>query len=408
MSVRGRLTTASALVVLVVVSAVLFVGGGSRFGIGLALTAIETDLASGRSLVGVSVALFQIVSAVAMFVAGRSADRVDPARVLFVGILIAAAGSGALSLVSAPWQLVVLYGVVFAVGNGVASLIPIGVLVTRHFPARPGLANAIALAGLGLGQLAIMAAMTPVLESRGWRTVFLWLGAAHLALLPLILLIWARQPVPAPVAPAVPVANATAAGPAPSVTVAAALRTRHLWLLLAIYALCGFEDFFVSTHIVAFAQDRGAGLLLAGNLLAFMGLAALIGVIAAGAGADRIGAAGATILCFAVRVGLFAWILIDQSTPSVAMFALMFGATFLVTAPLTVVFVREAFGTRNLGALTGLITMVHHICGGFGAWLGAQLFDVSRDYNVVLAMMLASSVAGLVLSLAVGRHRTPR
>ncbi len=399
----GAAVTAGALVVLAVASAVLFVGGGSRFGIGLALTAIEADLASGRSLVGVSVALFQTFSAVAMFAAGRSADRIDPARVLLFGCLVAATGIGALSLVTAPWQLVVLYGVVFAIGNGVASLIPIGVLVTRHFPSRPGLANAVALAGLGLGQLAIMAAMTPVLQASGWRTVFLWLGAAHVALLPLILLIWSRPPPPAAVAASAPTADS-----APPVTVAAALRTRHLWLLLAIYALCGFEDFFVSTHIVAFAQDRGAGLFLAGNLLASMGLAALIGVLAAGAGADRIGAAGVTVLCFAMRIGLFGWILIDQSTPSVAMFALLFGATFLVTAPLTVVFVREAFGIRNLGALTGLITMVHHICGGFGAWLGARLFDASRDYNLVLVMMLASSIAGLLLSLAVGRRPAPR
>ena len=37
----------------------------------------------------------------------------------------------------------------------------------------------------------------------------------------------------------------------------AAARTRQFWLLLVIYAICGFNDFFVSTHVVAFAQDRG-------------------------------------------------------------------------------------------------------------------------------------------------------
>jgi hypothetical protein len=34
---------------------------------------------------------------------------------------------------------------------------------------------------------------------------------------------------------------------------------------------------------------------------------------------------------------------------------LVFGATVLVTAPLTILFVRDAFGTRSLGALAGLI-----------------------------------------------------
>ena len=39
--------------------------------------------------------------------------------------------------------------------------------------------------------------------------------------------------------------------------------------------------------------------------------------------------------------------LLDQSPLSITIFALVFGATFLVTAPLTVVFVRENFGTKN-------------------------------------------------------------
>ena len=36
-----------------------------------------------------------------------------------------------------------------------------------------------------------------------------------------------------------------------------AARTRQFWLLLAVYAICGLDDFFVTTHVAAFAQDRG-------------------------------------------------------------------------------------------------------------------------------------------------------
>ena len=91
--------------------------------------------------------------------------------------------------------------------------------------------------------------------------------------------------------------------------------------------------------------------------------------------------------------------MVDQSTVSVAVFALVFGATFLVTAPLTVVFVSQSFGTRHLGALTGLITMVHQICGGLGAYLGAAVFDATHRYNDAFVLMLAVSVVALLLSL---------
>jgi predicted MFS family arabinose efflux permease len=68
-----------------------------------------------------------------------------------------------------------------------------------------------------------------------------------------------------------------------------------------------------------------------------------------------------------------------------------------------VVFVAESFGTRHLGALIGLITMVHHICGGFGAWLGAALFDARDSYDAAFALMFAVSLIAMVLSFMLQR-----
>ena len=89
-------------------------------------------------------------------------------------------------------------------------------------------------------------------------------------------------------------------------------------------------------------------------------------------------------------------------------FALVFGATFLVTAPLAVLFVRESFGIRHLGALTGFITMVHNICGGLGAYLGAAVFDDTGGYDLAFRVMLIASILALVLTLCLSRRRSAR
>ena len=81
------------------------------------------------------------------------------------------------------------------------------------------------------------------------------------------------------------------------------------------------------------------------------------------------------------------------------MFALAFGVTLLVTAPLTVAFVAAWFGMRHLGTLTGIITMVHHMFGGLGAYLGAAAFDATDTYDIAFATMLATSVLALLLTL---------
>jgi predicted MFS family arabinose efflux permease len=293
-----------------------------------------------------------------------------------------------MSLVSAPWHAMLLYGVVFAIGNGTASLTTVGVMVTRSVPLRAGLANAAVISGTSFGQLVMIAALAAVLVEIGWRAVFVWLAAAHLALLPLL----------APALSGSKPLEATGAARA-GLNLGAAARTPRFWLLVAMYAVCGLDDFFVATHVVAFAQDRGVNALFAGNLLALMGLTALVGVLAGGALSDRRGPVLATAIAFGARVAVFGLIALDQSPLSIAVFALVFGATFLVTAPLTVLFVRESFGIRHLGALTGIVTMVHQIFGGIGAYAGALVFDYSGSYDAAFIALLVASAVGFVLAL---------
>ncbi len=382
---RKPLVTTAALV-LVAAFLVLFVGGGSRFAVGLTFKTMVDDLGWNRSDLGLAVALFQVVSAFALFTAGYLTDIAGPRRVLCGGLLVSGIGIGLMSVVAAPWHALLLYGVVFAVGNGMASMVPVGVVVTRAFPQRTGIANAVVMSGMSVGQLVMIAVLAAVMLTVGWRSVYIWLGAANLVLLPLLIFAIPKSTQ----------AQSKAAQPAEGLNLSEAACTRQFWLLLVIYAICGFDDFFVSTHVVAFAQDRGVDAFLAGNLLALMGLTGLIGIIAAGIASDRSGPVWPTALAFAARVAVFALIMVDQSPLSVAVFALVFGLTFMVTAPLTVVFVKESFGTRHLGTLSGLVTMVHHVFGGLGAYLGAAVFDANGSYNAAFVLM------GVVSLVAVG------
>jgi predicted MFS family arabinose efflux permease len=301
-----------------------------------------------------------------------------------------------MSLIAQPWQVALLYGVVFAIGNGMGSISPVGVMVTRAFPGRTGFVNSAVICGMCLGQLVMIAALTAVLAEIGWRSMFVWLGIAHVVLLPFLVLALPRR-----------LAAKAAAIQHGGMGVREAVRTSRFWLLLVIYAICGFDDFFVSTHVVAFAQDRGLDGLLAGNLLAFMGLTGLVGLLATALASDRIGPAWTSIVAFAARVAVFALIAVDQSPLSIAVFALVFGATFLVTAPMTVLFVRDQFGMKHLGALTGLITMVHQIFGGIGAWGGAAVFDATGTYDAAFVLMLALSALAIVLLLGLRRPAGP-
>ena len=152
---------------------VLFVGGGARFAIGLTLKSIAEEFAVGRAVLGLTVAVYLGVTSASMFLAGRLADRLSMRAVLVWGLLISAAGMSLMCLITAPWQLFALYGVVFAVGNGVASITPVSLMVSRAYPDKAGLANGVVSAGLSAGQLVIIALFAIILARFGWREVFL-------------------------------------------------------------------------------------------------------------------------------------------------------------------------------------------------------------------------------------------
>ena len=163
--------------------------------------------------------------------------------------------------------------------------------------------------------------------------------------------------------------------------------SRRFWILVGVYAACGFQDFFVVTHVVAFALDLGVKPLLAGNMLAWMGLVGLVGVLTSGLMADAYGPARPAFISFVMRAVIFAFIIYFQSTTAIVAFALMYGLTFLVTSPLTPLFAGDLFGRARL------------VSAGGGALVGALIFDHwgSYDRAFMLMFVLAFVAMGLMM-----------
>lgn len=369
---------------------ILLAGGGSRLSISLVLKPMAEEFDWSRSVFGAAAAIFLIVSSICMFVAGQLVDRYSMRSVLGCGLLFAASGAALMYAVNAPWQFVIFYGLVFAIGNGLASIAPVGVLVSREFPGRLGFANAVTTSGTGIGQLLVIGALAFALASIGWRASFVWLAVLNLLLAVVVIAVLKGKLPRSPGA-------ASAIPDSESVSLRNAFGHRDLWVLILIYGICGFQDFFVVTHIVAFAQDKGISSLSAGSLLAFMGLAGVVGVLLSGAWSDRDGPKRVTIACFIVRIAIFALIVFDTSAASITLFALVYGITFWMTAPLGVVFARNSFGVVHLGAISGLIVMLHHMSGGAGAYVGAAIFDHDGAYDTVFFLMLILSFVAAAL-----------
>ena len=403
---------------------VLFFGGGAMFAFGLLLVPMSEDLGWSRSSLTLALTTFMVVSALAMPFVGRIVDGGNLRLILAGSVVLVAIGTGLMWGVTAYWQVFVLYGIVFALGNAGSSIPTVSVMVTRWWSGSRGIANSAAIAGMAVGQLVIIAVLASLLSSIGWRTSYAVLGAANLLIVVPLVLMFARSRPAASHDPCVGPADTSGDGDeprgpanadsvdaerpiAPVGSLPGLARSRHMWLLIGMFAICGFQDFFVSTHVVAFAIDHNLGDLLAGNILALMGLMALAGVMLSGYLSDRYGPAVPSVLCFVVRTAIFAFIMTSQTTPSIVAFALLYGSTFLITAPLAVIFAGQIFGRRYLGTVTGIVSMIHQVAGGVGAYVGARFFDHFGSYDRAFAVALGMALAATVLSALLHQRRRP-
>ena len=385
--------------------AVLFFSGGSRFALGLMLKPMTDDLGWTRSTVSLAITAFMLVSAVALPLVGWLVDRFSLRWVMGAGAATMAVGIGLIGGINSPWQFFTVYGLVYAIGQAATSNPAVGVMTSRWFIRRRGVANSVAVAGNATGQLVIIALLTAFLRAFGWRMSFAVLGLVNMVVLvPLVLVaVRSRPPDQSEVDRGIPATGQLTEDVAPDQE--SILRSFRLWLLILVYAVCGFQDFFVATHIVAFALDRGIGPVLAGNMLALMGLMGLAGVLLSGILSDAFGPSRPTALCFLMRLGIFAFIIYFQGNAAVIAFALLYGFTFLITAPLTVVFAGSIFGPSRLGVVSGTISMIHQIAGGLGAFVGAWIFDQWGSYDRAFGLMLALTVVAMALTLMIKQER---
>jgi MFS family permease len=385
---------------------ILFFNAGARFAIGVAFKPIISEFGWSRGQVSMAFMVQMIVFAVSLSVTGWFFDRYGPKKVIIICTLLLAGGCAALALIHTYWAFMLFFGFVAAAGMGGTSVPLVAALVSKWFARRRGLAISLALAGSCLGQFFLVPVITYLVEAQGWRSSYLLIGLAILVF-NLVLVKWFIKGEPSEVGVAIDGAslppdealpngeqqNKASNPPVESdFTLFQAMKTPAFWFFALVMFVCGSGDFLVTTHLIPLATDHGHSAAAAGNMLALFGLLALGGILLAGPASDVVGNKLPIALTFSLRVALFILILYSQSLVSLYVFALLFGFTFLITAPLTPTLLVKLYGIRNIGIISGVITTIHHMGGGLWAWMGGVTYDYTGSYR--LAFILSAFMAG--------------
>lgn len=393
----------------------LFFQSGARYSFGIMFKPMAAELGWNRASISSVFFLNTVFFALTMSLAGKLYDRYGPRWVILVSTVLLAAGYISTSQVYALWQFHLFYGVLTAVGIGGASVPLIAALMSKWFARRRGLTISLALSGNCLGQFVMVPIINWFVLAYGWRFSYVLLGFIILAgNILLVLTVIKGDPEDMGIKPyGYDLVDEAATPEKPNnnipqpndLSLMQASKTRSFWFFLLFMFICGSGDFLVAAHLVPVVTDYGVSPTAAANMMAWFGLLSMGGILIAGPASDLIGNKIPIALTFVLRLILFLMILKYPSPTTFFIFAVGFGFTLLITAPLNTTLVGRLYGFTHVGMISGFITTIHHLGGGFWAFMGGVLFDKTGSYQIIFTLSAALALIAIISSLAIKEKR---
>ncbi len=358
-----------------------FVVFGVAYSFGAFFASMSEEFGSGGGLTSGVFSLTAFCYYILGLLSGPAVDRFGPRPVLLVGGLAMAVGLSLTAVVDRLWVGYVTYGL--GVGIGVAcGYVPMVAVVGGWFERRRGTALGVAVSGIGLGTLAVAPVAAESIERYGWRATYVGLGVTSAVLLFGCAALASRPPGPAADEDALPLRG---------IVRTTAFGSLYVSTLLASIAL--FVPF---VFLPAFAEEAGAAPVAAAAPVGIIGLASVVGRLAIGVAADRLGRVRTYQTCFAVMAGSFLLWLGATGYGFLVVFAIVLGVGYGGSIALNPAVIVEMFGLQGLGRLVGLIYTSAAVGTLVGPPAAGLLVDATGTYRWATAGCFVLATASLL------------
>jgi sugar phosphate permease len=390
---------------------VLLVGAGVRATPSILIVPLQREFgwstATISAPIAVNIFLYGMLGPFAVAVI----ERFGLARSVCAALLILALGVALTTLMTAPWQMMLLWGVLVGTGAGMISVVLGATVAQRWFTRHRGLVLGMLTASGATGQLIFLPILAELTVNFGWRAVSLTVAMIALLLVPLVVLLLRDRPsdmgLPRYGDADLHVIAQTDQSPVRRALSALARgsRSRDFWLLSGTFFICGASTSgLVGTHMIPLCVDHGVAEVAAAGLLATMGAFDLIGTTASGWLTDRFDSRKLLAWYYGLR-GLSLMFLpyaFDFSFYGLPLFAMFYGLDWIATVPPTVKLAGRAFGEENAPLMFGWIAASHQIGAACAAFLAGVLRTEMGDYFAAFLLAGTFCLIAAILSLFIG------
>ena len=390
----------------------LFLGAGLLQGFGVFVKTWEEEWDVSTGTIAIAPALGVLLYGLTQPIYGRLIDRFGGRLVLIPSLAVVGLGAMALPLVGGVVGLILVFSLVVAVALGGVSPATTAAVTARWFQRRRGTAVSVLSAGMSGSGLVFIPFLAYLLVATDWQIT--WLVAGLIVLLlgtPLLFLILRNDPADIGAEPdgGAPDAEGTVTIPVPALQTddwRDSLRSPPIWQLSLPYVICGVTTVAVSVHFIRWVESEGMSAGTGALGFALLSAVNLIGVLMIGFASDRFQRRTLLGAIYLVRAVAFVMLIVLPGNVAIWAFALIGGASWLPTVPLTAALTADIYGLRNMGVLGGFSLMAHQIGGSIAVLLFGLAFDAWGSYNAAFAVSAVLLVlAGLIaFSIQERRH----
>lgn len=390
---------------------VLLTGAGMRSTPGVLIAPLEHEFGWSTATISLAISINLLLYGLSGPFAAAFMERFGVRRVMLVALLLVATAAGMTTLMHAPWQLDILWGVMVGLATGALSSVLGAVVVNRWFTERRGLVLGILTASNATGQLVFLPVLATLAVTFGWRMSALATAGAALLMLPLVIIFMRERPSDVGLRPYgasvdEPEAVRNTGNPFASAIrgLQLGLRSTNFWLLAGSFFICGAStNGLIGTHLIPASMDHGIPEVTAASLLALIGVFDLIGTTISGWLSDRLD--NRWLLCWYYGLRglslLFLPYALGTSYLTLAVFIVFYGLDWVATVPPTARLAADTFGRQNVGVVFGWILAAHQLgaaTAAFGAgvlrtWLG------SYQISFLTAGVLCLIASGMVIRI---------
>lgn len=383
---------------------ILMVSSGLGFyNASVILTAGKEELDASLGVVSVGPSLFFGISGIAGFLLAKKMNEVDLRWFYLVGGIIGAGSLYGLRWVDTVPKLYLFFAA-FGLAFAFTGLVPSTTLVARWFDQKRTVALSIASTGLSMGGIAVLPFAKKSIENDGlaaaggWMSVVWFLGIVPLALVFLRNFPSDRglEPDGAPQPPK-PVAVRGA-------TFAEARSTPFFRWLRLTYAMIFLAQVGAIAHLNTLVTER-AGAKAATLCLSVLAFTSVVGRLAGGVVAPRVGTKNLTAALTILQSGALVSLALAGSAPMLVASVVLLGASVGNLLMLQPLLLAEAFGVKEYSRIYSLSQLFGTIGVAGGPFFIGMLHD-GFNYRTAFICAAGANVIGFVALMLAGPTST--